>query len=140
MASRRACGAPGRDAAAGGRGSAPTRRTPGPSSLSGVYGTGKSTTAVELADRLEAAGVPSAGDRPRLAGLVLGAPVDWDEHEDPRIGNANLAAMRANYLEVGVRSFVLAGTVRERGASWIGIRAGARDAARRGAPRRAAGR
>ena len=38
--------------------------------------------------------------------------MDWDEHEDPRVGNANLAAMRANYLEVGVRSFVLAGTVR----------------------------
>ena len=52
----------------------------------------------------------------------FGAPIDWDEHEDPRIGNANLAAMRANYLEVGVRSFVLAGTVRSE-AQLSGIRA-----------------
>ena len=89
--------------------------------LSGVYGTGKSTTAVELVDRLDAAGVPAAAiDLDWLN--WFGAPIDWDEHEDPRIGNANLAAMRANYLEVGVRSFVLAGTVRSE-AQLAGIRA-----------------
>ncbi len=89
--------------------------------ISGVYGTGKSTTAVELVDRLDAAGVPAAAiDLDWLN--WFGAPIDWDEHEDPRIGNANLAAMRANYLEVGVRSFVLAGTVRSE-AQLAGIRA-----------------
>ena len=79
--------------------------------LSGVYGTGKSTTAVELTDRLDGLGVPVAAIDLDWLGWFA-APVDWDEHEDPRVGNANLAAMRANYLEVGVRSFVLAGTVR----------------------------
>ncbi len=89
--------------------------------LSGVYGTGKSTTAVELVDRLDAAGVPAAAiDLDWLN--WFGAPIDWDEHEDPRIGNANLAAVRANYVEVGVRSFVLAGTVRSE-AQLAGIRA-----------------
>jgi hypothetical protein len=89
--------------------------------LSGVYGTGKSTTAVELVDRLDTAGVPAAAiDLDWLN--WFGAPIDWDEHEDPRIGNSNLAAMRANYLEVGVRSFVLAGTVRS-DAQLAGVRA-----------------
>jgi hypothetical protein len=89
--------------------------------LSGVYGTGKSTTAVELVDRLDTAGLPAAAiDLDWLN--WFGAPIDWDEHEDPRIGNANLAAMRANYLQVGVRSFVLAGTVRTE-AQLAGVRA-----------------
>ncbi len=79
--------------------------------LSGVYGTGKSTTAVELTDRLDGLGVPVAAiDLDWLN--WFGAPIDWDEHEDPRIGNANLAALRETFLGVGVRSFVLAGTVR----------------------------
>jgi hypothetical protein len=79
--------------------------------LSGVYGTGKSTTAVELTDRLDGLGVPVAAiDLDWLN--WFGAPIDWDEHEDPRIGNANLSAMRETYLGVGVRSFVLAGKVR----------------------------
>lgn len=80
--------------------------------INGVYGSGKSTTAAELTDRLDAAGVPVA-----LVDLDFlnwfGAPVDWDEHDDPRVGMANLAAMRANFLGVGVRAFVLAVTVRE---------------------------
>jgi hypothetical protein len=66
---------------------------------------------VELVDRLDAAGQACAAiDLDWLN--WFGAPIDWDEHEDARIGNVNLAAMRATYLGVGVRSFVLAGTVR----------------------------
>ena len=44
-----------------------------------------------------------------------GAPVAWDEHEDPRLTLENLGAMRDAYLRVGVRRFVLAGTVRDDG-------------------------
>ena len=79
--------------------------------LSGVYGTGKSTAAVELTDRLEGLGVPVAAIDLDWLGWFA-APVDWDEHDDPRVGLANLAAIRETFLGVGVRSFVLAGTVR----------------------------
>ena len=80
--------------------------------INGVYGVGKSTTAVEVADRLDAAGIPFAAIDLDWLGWY-GAPVDWDEHDDPRIGLANLAALRVNFLGVGVRSFILAGRVRE---------------------------
>lgn len=79
--------------------------------LTGVYGTGKSTAAVELTDRLDGLGVPVAAIDLDWLGWFA-APVDWDEHDDPRVGLANLAAMRETFLGVGVRSFVLAGTVR----------------------------
>jgi hypothetical protein len=89
--------------------------------LTGVYGSGKSTTAIEVADRLDAAGLFAAAiDLDWLN--WFGAPIDWDEHADPRIGNANLAAIRGNYVDVGVRSFVLAGTVRTE-AQLAGVRA-----------------
>jgi hypothetical protein len=79
--------------------------------LTGVYGAGKSTTAIELVGRLGGAGAPAAAiDLDWLAWFE--APTDWDEHDDPRVGLANLAAMRATYLAVGVRLFILAGTVR----------------------------
>ncbi len=79
--------------------------------LTGVYGAGKSTTAIELVDRLGASGAAAAAiDLDWLD--WFDAPIDWDEHDDPRIGLANLAAMRGTYLGVGVRLFVLAGTVR----------------------------
>ena len=42
-------------------------------------------------------------------------PGGWDEHEDPRLTMANLAAMRATYLGAGVRSFVLAWRIRDAG-------------------------
>jgi hypothetical protein len=80
--------------------------------INGVYGSGKSSAAAELTDRLEAAGVPVALVDLDFLGWFA-APVDWDEHDDPRVGLANLAALRANFLGVGVRAFVLAGTVRE---------------------------
>ena len=79
--------------------------------LTGVYGVGKSTTAIELVDRLGASGAAAAAiDLDWLDWFE--APIDWDEHDDPRIGLANLAAMRATYLAAGVRLFILAGTVR----------------------------
>ena len=79
--------------------------------LTGVYGAGKSTAAIELVDRLGKSGAAAAAiDLDWLDWFE--APIDWDEHDDPRIGLANLAAMRAKYLAVGVRLFILAGTVR----------------------------
>ncbi|HEY4190477.1 MAG TPA: DUF6062 family protein [Candidatus Limnocylindrales bacterium] len=80
--------------------------------LTGVYGSGKSTTAVEIASRLEAAGVASAVIDVDWLGWYS-VPGGWDEHDDPRLTLANLAAMRAMYLEAGVRSFVLAWRIRD---------------------------
>ena len=82
--------------------------------LTGVYGAGKTTAAVEIAGRLEAAGVAMAVIDLDWLGWHT-APVAWDEHEDPRLTLENLAAMRAAYLRVGVVRFVLAGTVRGAG-------------------------
>ena len=79
--------------------------------LTGVYGAGKSTTAIELVDRLGASGAAAAAIDLDWLDWFEG-PIDWDEHDDPRIGLANLAAMRATYLAAGVRLFILAGTVR----------------------------
>ena len=78
--------------------------------VTGVYGAGKSTVTAELVDRLDTAGVPVAGIDLDWLGWY-GAPVAWDEHEDPRMILRNLASMRDAYLEIGVRAFVLAGTV-----------------------------
>jgi hypothetical protein len=80
--------------------------------ITGVYGTGKSSLAVEIANVLEARGVPfGALDLDWLA--WFGAP---------RLGTAqlrsvflsNLAAVAANYRAAGVLRFVLAGAVRDR--------------------------
>ncbi len=83
--------------------------------LTGAYGSGKTTTAVEIADRLDAAGVPSAAID--LDWLGWHSAPGIDEHDDPRLTLANLAAMRAIYLEAGVRSFVLAWRVPRREAT-----------------------
>lgn len=80
--------------------------------LTGVYGAGKSTTAVEIADRLEAADVPSAVIDVDWLGWYS-VPGGGDEHDDPRLTLANLAAMRATYLGAGVRLFVLAWRIRD---------------------------
>lgn len=80
--------------------------------VTGVYGSGKSTVTAELVDRLDAAGVPVAGVDLDWLGW-FGAPVAWDEHQDARVTRRNLAAMRDAYLDVGVRTFVLAGAARE---------------------------
>ena len=81
--------------------------------LTGAYGSGKTTTAVEIADRLDVAGVPSAAID--LDWLGWHSAPGIDEHDDPRLTLANLAAMRAIYLEAGVRSFVLAWRIRDTG-------------------------
>jgi uncharacterized protein DUF6062/AAA domain-containing protein len=83
--------------------------------VTGVYGAGKTTVAVELADRLDAAGDSVAAIDLDWLGWYS-APVAWDEHEDPRLTLRNLAALRDGYLEAGVRTFVLAGAARERSA------------------------
>ena len=80
--------------------------------VTGVYGAGKTTVAVELVDRLAAAGDAVAAIDLDWLGWYA-APVAWDEHEDPRMTLRNLAALRDAYLEAGVRTFVLAGAARE---------------------------
>jgi hypothetical protein len=80
--------------------------------VTGVYGAGKTTVAVELVDRLAAAGDAVAAIDLDWLGWYE-APVAWDEHEDPRMTLRNLGALRDAYLEAGVRSFVLAGAARE---------------------------
>ena len=80
--------------------------------VTGVYGAGKTTVAVELADRLGAAGAAVAAIDLDWLGWYT-APVAWDEHDDPRLTLRNLAALRDAYLEAGVRTFVLAGAARE---------------------------
>ena len=79
--------------------------------ITGVYGSGKSAVAQEMAYLLEKQGVPYAlldldflgwadtgdGGRPVWFGLML----------------RNLAALVGNYMDVGVRFFVLAGAIRD---------------------------
>jgi energy-coupling factor transporter ATP-binding protein EcfA2 len=79
--------------------------------ITGVYGSGKSSVAQEMAYLLEKQGVPYAlldldflgwadtggGGRPVWFGVML----------------RNLAALVGNYLEIGVRFFVLAGAIRD---------------------------
>ena len=78
--------------------------------ITGVYGSGKTTLAIELADVLDRAGIPVAAIDLDWLGWYS-APVDWDEHEDPRMTLRNLASLSAAYLGAGVRRLVLAGSV-----------------------------
>ncbi len=105
--------------------------------LTGVYGTGKTTTAIEVADRLDGLGRGVAAIDLDWLGWYT-APIDWDEHDDPRIGLANLAAMRATYLERR-RPLVRPGRDGPDRAHLAGLRAALGDAARRRAPGGAAG-
>jgi hypothetical protein len=77
--------------------------------LCGLYGTGKSSVAEEIAVRFEHDGTPFAA-----------IDMDWlswfgvegiDPHTDRTVFTANLTAMVANYLDVGVRRFVMAGSL-----------------------------
>ena len=76
--------------------------------LSGIYGTGKSSVAEEIATILEDRGTPYAAiDLDWLA---------WSNgpgagHDDSTLLARNLGAMMANYRDAGVRRFVLAGAV-----------------------------
>jgi hypothetical protein len=78
--------------------------------LTGVYGAGKTTLAVELVDRLGDAGEHAAAIDLDWLGWY-GAPTSWDEHEDPRLTLEHLGSMAGRYLGVGVRRLVLAGTI-----------------------------
>ena len=61
---------------------------------------------------LEAATVPTAVIDVDWLGWCS-VPGGFDEHDDPRLTMANLAAMRATYLAAGVRFFVLAWRLRD---------------------------
>jgi hypothetical protein len=92
--------------------------------LTGVYGSGKTTLAIELVDRLDDAGVPAAAIDLDWLGWY-GAPTGWDEHEDPRLTLEHLALIASRYAGVGVRRIVLAGTIppgtRDRYAAAVGM-------------------
>jgi hypothetical protein len=77
--------------------------------LCGLYGTGKSSVAEEIAVRFEHLGTPFAA-----------IDLDWlswfgvegvDPHTDRTVFFKNLDAVVANYLDVGVRRFVMAGSL-----------------------------
>ena len=92
--------------------------------LTGVYGSGKTTLAIELVDRLGDAEVPAAAIDLDWLGWY-GAPTGWDEHDDPRITLEHLGLMASRYVGVGVRRLVLAGTIppgtRDRYAAAVGV-------------------
>ena len=77
--------------------------------ITGLFGTGKSSVAIEMADVLEKRGLPYA---------VI--DLDWlcwgwaggTEGSEHRMMLANLVPVVANYLEAGVRYFVLARSIR----------------------------
>lgn len=74
--------------------------------LTGVYGSGKSTVAAEIADLLERAGIPYALlDLDFLSWFSTGGE---GHGETPALLIANLAAVAANYRRAGIHRFVLA--------------------------------
>jgi len=75
--------------------------------ISGAFGTGKSSTAEEMATLVEARGLAYAAiDLDWLAWFHTGSD---EEEEGERVMLDNLVAVVQNYLRVGVRYFVLAG-------------------------------
>jgi hypothetical protein len=76
--------------------------------LTGVFGSGKSSVAGEIAELLEA-------DGKRYAAIDLDwlcwSNVDGSDHGEHEILGRNLAAMAAIYREAGAVRFVLAGTI-----------------------------
>lgn len=78
--------------------------------ITGAYGAGKSSLVEEIADRLEDRGLPYAAlDLDWLAWADTG-PDEWSEH---RMLLKNLSAVAANYLDAGVRFFVMARAFRD---------------------------
>lgn len=92
--------------------------------LTGVYGTGKSTLAAHLADRLADAGVAVAAIDVDWLGWYA-APTEWDEHEDPRLSLEHLGLLAERYRAAGVERLVLAWTMpagtRERVEAAVGV-------------------
>jgi len=90
------------------------RGTSGPADallITGLFGTGKSSVAVEVADILEKRGLTYAAID--LDWLCWGTSGDAEGAEH-RMMLANLAPIVANYLDAGVRFFVLARSIRTR--------------------------
>ncbi len=77
--------------------------------LCGLYGTGKTSVAEEIAVHLEHDGSPFAALD--LDWLSWFGTDDLDPHADRTVFLANLSAIVGNYLEAGVRRFVMAGSV-----------------------------
>lgn len=75
----------------------------------GAYGAGKSTVAIEIAHIIEERRLPYALLDLDFLGWY-GTPTS-DSHTDTSVLRRNLAAVVANYAQVGVRFFILAGTV-----------------------------
>jgi len=79
--------------------------------LTGLFGSGKSAVATEVADVLEDRGVPYAAID--LDWLCWGEPGDDREGAEHRMLLRNLAPVVANYLDAGVTRFVLARAIHE---------------------------
>jgi gluconate kinase len=80
--------------------------------VTGVYGSGKSSVGAEIADLLE-----KRGERYALLDLDFlswGYPGGDDQASEHRMLLKNLAAVAGNYMAAGVRSFILAGFIRDR--------------------------
>ena len=90
---------------------APGLKEPSALLLTGVFGTGKSSVAEEIAELLEARGeVYAAIDLDWLAW----SNVPGSGHDDHVVLARNLAAVATTYRERGARRFVLAGAVEDR--------------------------
>ena len=78
----------------------------------GVYGTGKSSVAAEIAETLERRGVPyGALDLDWLAWFDVPG---MDRHAARNVYLDNVASVVRNYRAIGVRHVVMAGSVRDR--------------------------
>jgi hypothetical protein len=75
----------------------------------GAYGSGKSSIAMEIAAIIEERPLPYALLDLDFLGWY-GTPTS-DSHTDPSVLLRNLSAVVANYADVGVRYFILAGTI-----------------------------
>ncbi len=82
--------------------------------ITGVYGSGKSTVAAEIAEQLERRGISYAALD--LDWLTWFEVDDLDEELSERIFLDNLAGVVGNYVRAGVQHFVLAGAVRDQRA------------------------
>lgn len=87
-------------------------RAPAAVLLTGLFGTGKSSVAVEMADILEKRGEPYA--LIDLDYLCWGEPGSNEPGAEHRMMLRNLAPVTANYRAAGVTRFVLARAMRDR--------------------------
>ena len=81
--------------------------------ITGVYGTGKSSLAAEIAETLERRGVRYGAID--LDWLTWFHVAELDRATARRVHLDNVACVVRNYREIGVRHLVLAGAVRDRG-------------------------